>query len=150
MKKKKKKRCLWCQRVFIPHPRLKDRQKSCGDPECKRKQKHLSQQLWMAKEREAYVQNQRDWRKNNPDYWQEYRSGHPEYVVRNRNRSRVRKSLRRVGLQKRIDILQLSEKQMEFWSLGRFAKSTRSIFLPIHAYQSRHEHSACDLQRQSP
>jgi len=150
MKKRKKKICPWCQKVFIPNPRLKERQISCGEPECKREQKHLSQRQWMLKEKEAYIQNQRDWRKNNPDYWQEYRAGHPEYTVRNREQTRIRRSLKRLGLQKRIDILQLSEKQMEFWDLHRFAKSSRSLLPLLHAYQSRHGHLARDLQYRSP
>ncbi len=150
MKKRKRKRCPWCQKVFIPNPRLKERQRSCGEPECNREQKRSSQRQWKVKEKEAYVQNQRDWRKNNPDYWREYRASHSEYTIRNRDQTRICKSLRRLGLQKRIDILQLSEKQMEFWDLRRFAKSSRSLLPLLHAYRSRHEHSACDPQYRSP
>lgn len=150
MKKRKRKRCHWCQKVFIPNPRLKERQMSCGEPECKGEQKRSSHRQWKVKEKDAYVQNQRDWRKNNPDYWREYRASHPEYVVRNREQTRIRKSLRRLGLQKRIDILQLSEKQMEFWDVRRFAKSSRSLLPLFHAYRLRHEHLSRDVQCQPP
>jgi len=31
----KKRPCCICRRWFTPHPRLKDRQRTCGDPGCK-------------------------------------------------------------------------------------------------------------------
>jgi hypothetical protein len=31
-----KRPCRICRRWFIPHPRVKDRQMTCGDPRCKR------------------------------------------------------------------------------------------------------------------
>lgn len=33
---------------------------------------------------------QKNWRENNPDYWREYRSTHPEYAERNRMLQRDR------------------------------------------------------------
>lgn len=32
----KKRPCSICRRWFMPHPRLKERQKTCGDPFCKK------------------------------------------------------------------------------------------------------------------
>jgi hypothetical protein len=32
----KKRPCCICRRWFTPHPRLKDRQRTCGDPGCKK------------------------------------------------------------------------------------------------------------------
>ena len=32
----RKRPCGVCRRWFTPHPRLKDRQRTCGDPECKK------------------------------------------------------------------------------------------------------------------
>ena len=32
----RKRPCSICRRWFTPHPRLKDRQRTCGDPECKK------------------------------------------------------------------------------------------------------------------
>lgn len=34
----KKRPCCICRRWFTPHSRLKDRQRTCGDPECKNEQ----------------------------------------------------------------------------------------------------------------
>jgi len=36
-RKSKKRPCRICQKWFMPHPRVGDRQKTCGDPECMRK-----------------------------------------------------------------------------------------------------------------
>lgn len=137
----KKRRCRWCPKWFIADMRLKERQKSCGSPECKRQQKLESHRCWKRREREAYRQNQRDWQKNHPTYWKEYREKKPAYVGRNRVQSRLRKSFLKTGLQKRIDILEVTEKTMEYWNLPRFAKSTRWLVPLWWAYTSPHEQS---------
>src|SRR6185312_13344060 len=53
MPKARKKPCKICRRWFHPDPRVGDRQRACGKPECQsaRRQK-----------------TQADWRKRNPDY----------------------------------------------------------------------------------
>ena len=50
----KKRPCRVCRRWFMPNPRLKDRQKTCGDFQCKRQ--------WHRKKCA-------EWNKNNPDYF---------------------------------------------------------------------------------
>ena len=50
----RKRPCRICRRWFIPNPRLKDRQKTCGDPECQRR--------WHKKKCA-------EWNKRNPDYF---------------------------------------------------------------------------------
>lgn len=144
------KKCLFCGRSFFPHPRLGQRQKSCGGNDCKRKQKRLSQQFWQKREHADYQQAQRDWRSQHPDYWKSYRKGHPAYVKRNRTQTRIRKKLRKGGLQKRIDILQVIEKQMKPWKLGPFAKQNRSLAPLLWVYKSRHEHTPHPNQPQAP
>ena len=37
-----RRRCSFCHRWFYPHPRLKQRQKTCGQSDCRRKQKQKS------------------------------------------------------------------------------------------------------------
>lgn len=141
--KRKKKRCCWCKDSFVVDFRLGDRQKSCGKSGCKRKQKLLSHQLWKKKEKKVYRKNQGDWRRNNPGYWRAYRIRNPAYTLKNRHQSRIRKkfSLKKTGLQKRIDILQMTEKRTEFWSTGRFAKSPQSLIPLLFVYASRCEGS---------
>jgi len=49
------KRCLFCGQYFTPDRRVKDRQKSCGRPEC-----------WKARKKKA----QEAWTERNPGYFQ--------------------------------------------------------------------------------
>ena len=50
----KKRPCRICRLWFMPHPRLKDRQKTCGDPACKK---------------EWHRRKCAEWNRNNPDYF---------------------------------------------------------------------------------
>ena len=50
----RKRPCRICRRWFMPNTRLKDRQKTCGDPECQRK--------WHEKKCA-------EWNRRNPDYF---------------------------------------------------------------------------------
>ena len=43
------KRCLFCGRYFIPDCRVKDRQKACGHPECRKARKKKAQDAWVEK-----------------------------------------------------------------------------------------------------
>lgn len=145
-----KKKCAWCWQWFDPHPRLKIRQQSCGNPDCKRKQNLLCQRLWKKRERENYRKDQRDWRKDHPDYWKTYRKKHPAYTKRNRIQSKIRSALSRKTLQKKLDILEVSETAMEYWNLPRFAKQTRSLTPLIWAYTGLHELTCGQAQPQAP
>ena len=42
----RKRPCRVCKRWFIPHPRLKDRQKTCGDQQCQREWHRRKCELW--------------------------------------------------------------------------------------------------------
>jgi len=50
----KKRPCRICRRWFMPNPRLKDRQMTCGDPECKK---------------EWHRKKCTEWNKKNSDYF---------------------------------------------------------------------------------
>ena len=50
----KKGACRVCRRWFVPNPRLKDRQKTCGNARCKK---------------EWHRRKCAEWNKNNPDYF---------------------------------------------------------------------------------
>ena len=50
----KKRPCRICRRWFTPNPRCKERQRTCGDPQCKR---------------EWHRRKCAEWNKNNPDYF---------------------------------------------------------------------------------
>ena len=43
------KQCLFCGKYFAPDHRIKERQKACPSPECKKKRKKTSQDAWVQK-----------------------------------------------------------------------------------------------------
>lgn len=133
--------CSWCRLSFVPNPRLGKRQKSCGKPECRKKQKHHSHSRWKSHNRQIYQSGLKDWRVAHPDYWKNYRSSHPHYTANNRQQSKIRKalSLSKIGLQKRIDILQLTDNQKGIWSIARFAKQPRSL-IPLIYFKRGSDH----------
>jgi hypothetical protein len=55
---RRKSRCPTCLKWFVPDPRLKGKQRHCGDAGCQRKRHQL---------------NCKDWRARNPDYDRETR-----------------------------------------------------------------------------
>jgi hypothetical protein len=81
-----KRRCPFCRRWFHPHPRLKERQKTCGRPDCRRQQKRKTNQQWRARHpdyfRGAYAL-QKEIYGTRADYKRRYRQQHPDYVHRN-------------------------------------------------------------------
>lgn len=92
----KSKRCTHCKHMFRPNPRVKN-QRYCGRKECQRARKTLWQKQKLASDPD-YQANQRDsqrnWSKNHPGYWRNYRSRNPEYVKANRMLQKIRNTKR--------------------------------------------------------
>jgi len=55
--KYKKRPCRICRRWFQPNPKLKDRQMTCGDPECRRAWHRKTCQEWNRKNRDYFRAN---------------------------------------------------------------------------------------------
>lgn len=98
-----------CRRYFLPNPRVKT-QRYCNRKECQRVRRRLWQKEKMASDLD-YQANQRDcqkrWRKQNPDYWRQYRMNNPLYVERNRLLQRKRDRKRRLDSLAKMDALKL-------------------------------------------
>lgn len=96
-----------CRRHFLPNPRVKT-QRYCNRKECQRVRRRLWQKEKMASDLD-YQANQRDcqkrWRKQNPDYWRQYRMNNPLYVERNRLLQRKRDRKRRLDNLAKMDAL---------------------------------------------
>ena len=56
-RKSKKRPCRICQKWFMPHPRVGDRQKTCGDHECMRKWHARKCAEWNRKNRNCAQEN---------------------------------------------------------------------------------------------
>ena len=81
-----RRRCPFCRCWFHPHPRLKQRQKTCGRADCRHEQKQRSNQQWRTKHpdyfRGAYA-HQKEIYGTRADAKRRYRQQHPDYVRRN-------------------------------------------------------------------
>jgi hypothetical protein len=93
-----RRRCPFCRRWFHPHPRLNQRQKTCGQLECRRKQKRKSNQQWRTENSDYFCGvygRQKEEYGTRSDYRRRYRQQHPDYV--RRNAAFVRKWRQRLG-----------------------------------------------------
>lgn len=80
-------RCAACSRLFKPWPQITNQQ-YCSEPDCQRERRRRKQQARRKGNpalRDSDAQYLRDWLVKNPNYWKQYRAGHPDYVERNRN-----------------------------------------------------------------
>jgi hypothetical protein len=81
-----RRRCPFCRRWFHPHPRLKQRQRTCGRPNCRRQLKRKSNQHWRTENADYFrgvYALQKEKYGTRSDYRRRYRQQHPDYVRRN-------------------------------------------------------------------
>ena len=82
----KQKRCPYCRRLFLPDPRLKERQTTCGRQECRRQKKRQSNEEWRSCHSDYFrgmYPLQKEAYGTRAEYRKRYREEHPEYVQRN-------------------------------------------------------------------
>ena len=82
----KRRKCLFCRRLFIPDPRVKERQKTCGRQECRREQKRQLDARWRSQHRDYFrglYPHQKQAYGTRAEYRKRYRKEHPDYVRRN-------------------------------------------------------------------
>lgn len=90
-------RCRYCQQVFQASP-YHPQQLVCSRPDCQRRRRHDYHRQKIASDpvyRQVCLESPRKWREAHPDYWKQYRQGHPQQVERNRRQQRVRDQRRR-------------------------------------------------------
>lgn len=86
-----------CRRLFSPNPRVKT-QRYCNKEECQRVRKSRWQRQKMKDDpqyRKDQKEGQQCWIEQKQGYWQQYRSQHPECVIRNRLLQKERDQKRR-------------------------------------------------------
>lgn len=87
--------CPACSTFFIPRNKC---QVFCLNPDCQRARKALRQKQKLATDpdykEEQHLANNK-WLKNNPGYWENYRSRNPKKVERNRSLQKIRNMQRR-------------------------------------------------------
>lgn len=88
-----KKRCPYCGRRYEPYARAAERQKHCGQPECRRKHKRAVDRAWRLADPEWRAERQvkaRDWARER-GYWRSWRAAHLEYREREALRMRCKR-----------------------------------------------------------
>jgi hypothetical protein len=88
------KRCPYCGHIYEPYARAVERQKHCGQPECRRRHKRARDRAWRSKDvewRQARQAKIRQWARER-QYWQRWRLSHPEYRRREALRMRHRRA----------------------------------------------------------
>lgn len=127
---KLKPKCSFCKNKFIPNVRLRERQKTCGLESCRRAHRSQFQRRWRKINyviETEYQTKRSECRGRN--FWKEFRKSHPESTNRNRILTKLRKSLKREGLQRKLDIMQVVEDAGKIITFGEFATRHRSILL---------------------
>ena len=82
----KQKRCPYCIRLFIPDPRRKEQQATCGRLECRRKRKRQSDKEWRSRHHDYFrgiYPQQKEAYGTRAEYKKQYRRENPDYVRRN-------------------------------------------------------------------
>ena len=81
-----RRRCPYCKRLFVPDPRVGDRQRTCGRAQCRKQHKRQYDEDWRKKHPEyfrgSYAQQKQIYG-TRADYKRQYRKDHPDYVQRN-------------------------------------------------------------------
>jgi hypothetical protein len=114
-------RCPYCQQPFVPSI-YRPEQSVCGQPDCQKRRKtdyHRNKRI----EDPAYAQtcqnSQQNWRRDHPDYHQQYRRAHPKAVERNREGERQRYRYRQLAnLAKNNLAFDLKRSSVEVWLLA--------------------------------
>ncbi len=104
------------------------RQVTCGGVACRRTHKAQYRQKYRRRNQEAeagYAAKRKGLRPD--DYWKKYRASHPESTKRNRAGSRLRKLLRGRGLQRQLDIVEVTDPIERLHGVVEFATSYCSL-----------------------
>jgi hypothetical protein len=74
---KHRRNCLHCKQLFLPDCRSGQRQRFCGQTDCRKASKRYSQRAWLAKpQNQNYFRDAqnaervRHWQKEHPGYWE--------------------------------------------------------------------------------
>jgi len=136
---KQRRRCSYCLRLFIPDPRRKERQATCGRQECRRKRKRQSDTEWRSCHRDYFhgiYQQQKENYGTRAEYKQQYRARNPDYVRRNsafvkKYRERHRKDLSQDVSHTSCDLRLSLWKEMGSVSITHVSHTSRDILVTV-------------------
>ena len=120
--------CSVCKKSFRPHPRLGSRQKTCRESKCQLSYRAQYRRSYRKSNRQAEEDCQAKQRAARGSlFWKAYREAHPESTERNRANGRLRKGLKKAGLQRQLDIVQLIDPIENLNAVVEFATSHQSL-----------------------
>lgn len=87
------KKCRYCRTSFVANPRVGQRQKTCGNPACKKALKIENNLRWRQENPDCCHQDYprvKEWLDQHPGYLKRFRQSHPQYVQKNRQARKLR------------------------------------------------------------
>ena len=135
----KRRRCPFCHRLFIPNPRVKERQNTCGRQECRREQKRRLDEQWRSQNRDYFrgvYPQQKQAYGTRAEYRKRYRKEHPDYVRRNAAYVKKSKARRRKIESERVsstscDLRLTVWSQKSNVSITQVSSTSRDIFVTV-------------------
>ncbi len=117
----KRKKCPYCRTSFVANPRVKQRQKTCGKPACKKALKAENNVRWRQENPHCCYHDYprvKEWLDQHPGYLKGFRQSHPQYVQKNRQAQRLRDRRKKLHLDIQAQIKdQLPEITEQLWNL---------------------------------
>jgi len=129
------KRCPYCQKFFIPNPKVRKRRKTCGHPSCQKALNKDNSARWRQQHpdccRDDYPRV-KAWLDCHPGYLKRYRETHPEYVRKNREAKRLQYRQKKL----RVDIRNKIKRQPpeiidQLWNLSHVDIQNESDVQPL-------------------
>lgn len=115
------KKCRYCRASFVANPRVRQRQKTCGKPACKKALKAENNLHWRQENPDCCHHDYprvKEWLDQHPDYLKRYRQSHPPYVQKNRQAQRLRDRRKKLHLDIQAQIQnQVPEITEQLWNL---------------------------------
>jgi hypothetical protein len=120
--------CIHFKKSFHSNPRVGIRQKTCGADLRRRKHRACYQRRYRRENPEVEIEIRKKIRdERGSGFWKAYRASHSKSTERNRALAMLRMKLRRGGLQRKLDILQVFDPPVYFNRYTAFATSHRSL-----------------------
>ncbi len=91
--RKKRKRCLFCRRLFHADPRTKGKQRYCSGKECQTARQRKNELDWRERNPDCMEEQReqtREWYRDHPDYSGQRRAANQELFLKNRKNTKIR------------------------------------------------------------
>ena len=130
----RKSQCSECKKHFTPSPRLKLRQNTCGERNCLLAHRARYRRKYRLVNADSEKEYQEKSKANRPaGFWKNYREKNLKSTQQNRLNVNLRQGLKRAGLQRQLDIVEVIDSPEYFESFCAFAMSHRSLLENLSA-----------------